>query len=105
MVRDGDHVQVGSIADVVQDLPDGGRPVVEGRMHVEIRFAHELLLNRPQRLAPAGTEWGRPGRRASPARLARGRATGRDTSLYTVQTSPGSVPWHFGRRRRDLHLG
>jgi hypothetical protein len=26
-------------------------------MNVEVGFAHEFLLNRPQRLAPAVTEW------------------------------------------------
>ena len=57
VISDRDHVQVRAIPDVVQHLPDGGRPIVQGRVHVEVGFTHELLLNRPQRLAPAVTEW------------------------------------------------
>ena len=57
VVGDRDHVQVGPVADVVHHLPDSGSTVVQGRMHVEVGFAHEFLLNRPQRLAPAVTEW------------------------------------------------
>jgi len=57
VIGDGDHVQVGAIPDVVEHLSDGSRPIVQGRVHVEVGFAHEILLNRPQRPAPAVTEW------------------------------------------------
>src|SRR5256712_3754657 len=75
VVGDRHHVQVGAIANVVEHLPDGGGTVVQRGMNVEVGFAHEFLLNRPQRLAPAVTEWGRPGRQAFPARSAPGRGT------------------------------
>ena len=57
MVCDGHHIEVGAVANVVEHLPDGGGTVVQRCMNMEVAFAHEFLLNRPQRLAPAVTEW------------------------------------------------
>ena len=57
MIRDRHGVEVRPVAHVVEHLSHGGRAIVERGVHVKVGFAHEILLNRPQRLAPAVTGW------------------------------------------------